>query len=481
MTPSVPASKTTQKSYYELLGVSYYASPDDVRKGCERRLAALDRMRAEGAEGVDDDLPEQAAERRAIMTAYLTLKDSVRRNTYNATLAAASAEGKARQTTADNAGLVAAGWDGLGAQPVKSETTFSQSNSVITVRTNDVTGNAVVREEPVDLRAAAQLRDAERARNVVERGEDAEDAQWADDATLGVRYVAMLLDAMILAIILILVVAMRSVVLTNATPWYLLGATTSWLGTSVLTVAYYALGESGRHRATPGKRMMGLQVVRMDGVTRIGVLRAAMRYGLRLVGSYILMIGYLMAFFTERKQALHDKLSDTVVVSVRPPFAPALLVGIGATLVFSGLIYAVAVRVAASFSDGLTPAITQALGPQSFDPNRATPSRDEVRLAYYAALNMQRAALRFHSERGDWPGASDVDALVARTEQPETLAQYAPRILPFGMFALSLGATATGSAYLLFTPEDDSPQSTWSCSALHIDPDNMPNSCVAGR
>ncbi len=437
-------------------------------------------MRAERVDGADDDLPEQAAERRDIMTAYMTLKDGVRRNAYNATLAAASAQPTARREHENNAGMIAPGWDGLSAQPAKSDATFSQTNSVVTVRTHGVNDSAILREEPVDLRAAAQLREAERARTVTERGV-LDDAQWADDATLGVRYAAMLLDTMFVSIIIMLVIAARSLLSANATPWFLLSGTTILLGTSVLTVAYYAWGECGRHRATPGKRVMGLQVLRMDGVTRVGVLRAAIRYGLRLVGSYTLMIGYLMAFFTERKQALHDKLTDTVVVSVRPPFAPALLVGIGATLAFSGLIYAVAVRVAASFSDGLTPAITQALGPQSFDPNRATPSRDEVRLAYFAALNMQRAALRFHSERGDWPGASDVDALVARTEQPEMLALYAPKMLPFGMFALSLGATATGSAYLLFTPEDDSPQSTWSCAALHIDPDNLPNSCVAGR
>ena len=469
-----------QKSYYELLGVSYYASADDVRKGCERRLAALDRMRAEGVAGVGDDLPEQAIARRNIMTAYLTLKDGVRRNAYNATLAASSAESATAHQRENSGGLIAPGWEGLGAQPAKSDTTFSQANSVVTVRTGDVAGSPIVRDAPVDLRAAAQLRDAERSRTWAER-DDAVDAQWADDASLGVRYVAMLLDTMMVSIIIALAIAVRSVVFANATPWFLLSAT-SWLAiTTVLAVAYYAWGECRRHRATLGKRVMGLQVVRMNAAADVGVLRAAIRYGLRLVGSYALLLGYLMAFFTARKQALHDKLTDTVVVSVRPPFAPALLVGIGATLAFSALIYVVAVRVAASFADGVTPAITRALSPQSFDPNRATPSRDEVRLAYFAALSMQRAALRFHGERGDWPGATDLEVVVARTEQPETLAQYAPKILPLGMLVLSLGATATGSAYLLFKPDEDNPESAWRCAAMHVDRDNLPNSCAAAR
>lgn len=438
--------------------MSYYASPDDVRKGCERRLAVLDRMRPEG---VEDDLPEQALARSDIMAAYLTLKDGVRRNAYNATLAAASAERDA-PPSAQSAGL------------------SNQGNAPVPARANDLSSSAILREAPVDLRVAALARDAERIRDRAKRSA-ADDAHWAEDATLGVRYVAMILDTIIVFILVALFAALRGLVFKNTTPWYLLSATTLSLVIFALTVLYYAWGECGRHRATLGKRMMGLQVVRMDGVTGVGVLRAAVRYGLRLIGSCALMLGYLMAFFTERKQALHDKLTDTVVVSVRPRFASLVLIGIGATLAFFALVATFAQRVAANFAEGITPAITQALGPQSFDPNRATPSRDDVRLAYFAALNLQRAAQRFHAERGDWPGPSDLNALVASTEQPDALAQYAPKMLPHGLFALSLGATAKGSAYLLFIPDDDGPQSTWRCAAIRIDSDNLPNSCVAGR
>ena len=454
MTTSTP----TPPSHYELLGVSYYASPDDVRKGCERRLAALDRLRPEG---VKEDLPEQALARNDIMTAYLTLKDGVRRNAYNATLAAANAE-RAVPPPAQPAGL------------------SNQATETAPARASDLSSSAILREAPIDLREAAQVRDAERIRDRAKRGA-AEDAHWAEDATLGVRYVAMILDTMIVFLLLALFAVARGLLLKNATPWYLLSATTLSLITFALTVLYYAWGECGRHRATLGKRMMGLQVVRMDGVTGVGVLRAAVRYGLRLVGSYALLLGYLMAFFTERKQALHDKLTDTVVVSVRAPFASPALIGIGATLAFFAIVATFAQRLAANMAEGFTPAITQALGAQSFDPNRATPNRDDVRLAYFAALNLQRAAQRFHAERGDWPGPSDMSAVVARSEQPDALNQYAPKMLPHGMFALSLGATAKGTAYLLFIPDDDGPQSTWRCAAIRIDADNLPNSCVPAR
>ena len=315
MTPSKP----TTLSHYELLGVSYYASADDVRNGCERALAALDRMRPDG---VENDLPEHAVKRRAIMTAYLTLKDGVRRNAYNATLAAASAQRAAAESASarereDNAGWIAPGWGQAVASPGKSAAPSSQASTLASARAHVVDSSPILREAPVDLRVAAQVRDAERIGQRAARGGDTDGAQWADDATLGVRYVAMTLDTMLVFILLALVAAVRGFLYANATPWYLTSSTKLLLIASALTVLYYAWGECGRHRATLGKRLMGLQVVRLDGVTGVGVLRAVARYGLRLVGSYVLMIGYLMAFFTDRKQALHDKLTTQIARALR--------------------------------------------------------------------------------------------------------------------------------------------------------------------
>ena len=264
-------------------------------------------------EGVDDDLPEQALALSDIMAACLTLKDGVRRNAYNATHDAASAERDA-PPSAQSAGL------------------SNQGNAPVLARANDLSSSAILREAPVDLRVAPLARDPERIRDRAKRSA-ADDAHWAEDATLGVRYVAMILDTMIVFIRLALFAALRGLVFRNTTLWYLLCATTLSLVTFALKMLYCAWGECGRHRATLGKRMMSLQVVRMDGETGVSVLRAAccvrraaVRYGWRLIGSYALMLGYLMAFFTERKQALHDKLTDTVVVSVRPRFASPVFV-----------------------------------------------------------------------------------------------------------------------------------------------------------
>jgi uncharacterized RDD family membrane protein YckC len=82
---------------------------------------------------------------------------------------------------------------------------------------------------------------------------------------------------------------------------------------------YFALFESAAMQATPGKRALGLKVVD-DGGHRIGFGRASGRYFGKIVSGLILNIGYLLAGWTARKQALHDLMAGTLVVfrSVEP-------------------------------------------------------------------------------------------------------------------------------------------------------------------
>ena len=81
----------------------------------------------------------------------------------------------------------------------------------------------------------------------------------------------------------------------------------------VITAGYYAWFHSSTNRATLGKMAIGIKVVRSDGEA-ISFLRGIGRYFGFLLSSLILGIGLLMAAFTERKQALHDMLCDTLVV-----------------------------------------------------------------------------------------------------------------------------------------------------------------------
>lgn len=76
---------------------------------------------------------------------------------------------------------------------------------------------------------------------------------------------------------------------------------------------YWALFESSRWQATPGKRAMGLSVVDVHGL-RIGFLHATGRYFAKYLSNLTLSIGYLLAAWTPRKQALHDLVAGTCVV-----------------------------------------------------------------------------------------------------------------------------------------------------------------------
>ena len=89
---------------------------------------------------------------------------------------------------------------------------------------------------------------------------------------------------------------------------------TARLITSILTWFYYAGMESSSRQATIGKSIMGIYVTDLDG-QRISFLRATGRYFAKILSALILMIGFIMAAFTARKQALHDMIAGTLVYS----------------------------------------------------------------------------------------------------------------------------------------------------------------------
>ncbi len=80
--------------------------------------------------------------------------------------------------------------------------------------------------------------------------------------------------------------------------------------------AYYAGFESSSWRATPGKRLCSLIVVDLDG-RQLTLQRATLRFAGELLSGLLLGVGYLMAAFTSRKQALHDLIAGTLVLRPR--------------------------------------------------------------------------------------------------------------------------------------------------------------------
>ena len=76
---------------------------------------------------------------------------------------------------------------------------------------------------------------------------------------------------------------------------------------------YFAFMESSAKQGTLGKMMIGVVVTDTDG-NRISFGRATGRYFGKIVSSIILMLGFIMAAATERKQALHDIMAGCLVI-----------------------------------------------------------------------------------------------------------------------------------------------------------------------
>lgn len=94
-----------------------------------------------------------------------------------------------------------------------------------------------------------------------------------------------------------------------------IGAYFSFL--AVLTIAswlYFALMESSAKQATLGKMALSIIVTDVNG-NRLTFGRATGRYFGKIISGLILYIGFLMAAFTEKKQALHDIIAGSLVVN----------------------------------------------------------------------------------------------------------------------------------------------------------------------
>ncbi len=81
----------------------------------------------------------------------------------------------------------------------------------------------------------------------------------------------------------------------------------------VVNWLYFSLQESSSAQATVGKRLLKLKVTDLSG-NRIGFGHATGRYFSKILSGFTLGFGFMMAGFTEYKQALHDMLAGTLVV-----------------------------------------------------------------------------------------------------------------------------------------------------------------------
>ena len=89
-------------------------------------------------------------------------------------------------------------------------------------------------------------------------------------------------------------------------------ALATWWVYAVINWLYEALLTSSVWQGTVGKKLLNLKVTDDSG-NRISFARATGRHFAKFGLSVILLIGFIMAAFTDRKRALHDMIAGTLV------------------------------------------------------------------------------------------------------------------------------------------------------------------------
>jgi uncharacterized RDD family membrane protein YckC len=154
----------------------------------------------------------------------------------------------------------------------------------------------------------------------------------ANYASFGARLLAMIIDYIIICVMQFVVIAPIMTMLGlgvasqvdgsgNITEEQAIGmagaiiaaVSSAILLTYAIAILYFAIMESSKAQASVGKMALSIKVTDMDG-QRISFGKALLRSIGKIISGMIIYIGYLMAAFTEKKQALHDMIASTQVV-----------------------------------------------------------------------------------------------------------------------------------------------------------------------
>ena len=119
-------------------------------------------------------------------------------------------------------------------------------------------------------------------------------------ANFGQRFGAYLIDAILLAIV-------------NVILMQILGGAGQALSI-LIGLGYFAYFEGSPSGQTVGKKALNIRVIDFDTGGPIGIGRALLRYLARILSAIPLLLGYFWMLWDGQKQTWHDKLATTVVV-----------------------------------------------------------------------------------------------------------------------------------------------------------------------
>jgi uncharacterized RDD family membrane protein YckC len=164
--------------------------------------------------------------------------------------------------------------------------------------------------------------------------EEVEGPEFGMYAGLGRRFIAFIVDAILIFLIGIVTITFFS--MTNGVKYAYfiavqhapieelteagtldaaLGPIIAALGMLIIIIPwlYFAGFESARSQATPGKVLMHIMVTDMEG-NKPTFARATLRHFGKFISALIIFIGFLMIGLTKKRQGLHDKIGSCLVL-----------------------------------------------------------------------------------------------------------------------------------------------------------------------
>ncbi|WP_158628934.1 RDD family protein [Dyella choica] len=287
------------------------------------------------------------------------------------------------------------------------------------------------------------------------------------------RFVAWMIDGLIIRTALFV-------------PEHVFGSTslTQALIELAVHLVYSPLWESSAKQATPGKMVMGLQVTDAYG-NRIDMGQAFGRH-LGAILSYLpLMIGFVMAGVTTRKQALHDLIAGTFVVRKQSLQAWQALQeqfngdtrayrrgmpgwGIAVLVAMGGLVAITVARVAIKIGRG------------GFEVLQQQSLRDQVNEGVELADGAKQAV----AAQLKFTHVPPTDNAAVGIGAPLTLTgKYVSSIaIDNGVVVVTYGKQASPllrNKQLMLIPSREDDDVTWTCDSHDIDESNFPPSCLA--
>jgi uncharacterized RDD family membrane protein YckC/Tfp pilus assembly major pilin PilA len=227
----------------------------------------------------------------------------------------------------------------------------------------------------------------------------------------------------------------------------------------IVNCAYYAGFHSSSSQATPGKKAFGIKVTDREG-GRINLGRAIGRYIATLLSIIILGIGVLLAAFTQKRQALHDMICNTLVVN-RSAQPNEVVAGGGVMPLTAGVWACAIILIVMPFLGGILAGI-------GIPAYKDYTLRAKVVEVIGASRPLREDVQRAISEKRTWTvGVASIGSRYASGAE----------VTPQGHVVVNLSDDIARGGRIRFTPSTASGGVQWICTGEDIQMKLLPAAC----